>query len=154
MPKNKGGYTRHRQALHMQNWRFFLLEEIRCREKFPNFRVARTGKIITVKGTIQPDGLCRSYDFLIKYKFLNSPEVWIVNPDIEYDFNIHMYKDSKQLCLFHPTKAPWKPKYSLSDTIIPWTCAWLLYYELWLLTGTWQGEEADHGPPVEIEVNE
>ena len=27
----------------------------------------------------------------------------------------------------------------LSETIIPWAIEWLYYYEIWLVTGTWNG---------------
>ncbi len=32
----------------------------------------------------------------------------------------------------------------IDDTIIPWTAEWLVFYELWKDTGTWQGAEAPH----------
>lgn len=32
----------------------------------------------------------------------------------------------------------------LVDTILPWTSQWLLYYELWLITGHWMGSGHDH----------
>ncbi|MDP9848099.1 hypothetical protein [Streptosporangium lutulentum] len=32
----------------------------------------------------------------------------------------------------------------LARTILPWTCEWLLHYELWLITGRWAGSGEDH----------
>ena len=28
---------------------------------------------------------------------------------------------------------------SIADTIVPWTAEWLVYYEIWLMTGEWYG---------------
>lgn len=149
MARSKAKFKRHFRGRNQEYWRFFLMEEMRCRSSFPNYEVRRVAGGITVKGEIKPDELCRPYKFLVKYQFLGVPEVWILEPDVEYNPHVHMYKDSKKLCLFHPQRAPWKTTDSLSDKIIPWTCAWVLYYELWLLTGRWFGEEAEHGPPIE-----
>lgn len=33
----------------------------------------------------------------------------------------------------------WNPSLYLHQTIIPWTCLWLYYYEVWHATGEWLG---------------
>ena len=53
----------------------------------------------------------------------------------------HVYS-SGDLCLYLPGQ--WKESMLLADTILPWTSQWLLYYELWLITGHWMGSGHDH----------
>ena len=52
-----------------------------------------------------------------------------------------MYSNG-DLCLYLPGQ--WKESMLLADTILPWTSQWLLYYELWLITGHWMGTGHDH----------
>ena len=33
----------------------------------------------------------------------------------------------------------------IHETIIPWTAEWLVFYELWQLTGEWYGAASPHG---------
>jgi hypothetical protein len=33
----------------------------------------------------------------------------------------------------------WDPSMWLCQTVVPWTSEWLLFYEIWLATGTWCG---------------
>lgn len=54
-----------------------------------------------------------------------------------------MYKDGT-LCLYDWREQPWQKHWHLHETIIPWTSEWLVFYEIWLLTGKWRGRSADH----------
>jgi hypothetical protein len=49
------------------------------------------------------------------------------------------------LCLFDPRERSWSNRDNLHETIIPWTAEWLVYYELFLISGVWHGPEAPHG---------
>ncbi|MFD1786476.1 hypothetical protein ACFSC3_02710 [Sphingomonas floccifaciens] len=49
------------------------------------------------------------------------------------------------LCLFHPRSRDWTDDMLLAESIVPWTAEWLFYYEMWLVTGLWGGDEAEHG---------
>ena len=50
----------------------------------------------------------------------------------------HMFHNGS-LCLFYPKYSEWKYSDSWAKTLIPWTCVWLYYYEIWLTTGEWLG---------------
>ena len=50
------------------------------------------------------------------------------------------------LCLFHPQSGDWNSYMLLADSIVRWASAWLFYYEMWHVTGTWGGDEASHTP--------
>ena len=75
----------------------------------------------------------------------SSVKVFVVEPNIsklireKKGTNIpHKYPDGS-LCLFLPEKKEWSYYDSWAKTLIPWTCLWLYYYEVWLLTGEWLG---------------
>ena len=36
------------------------------------------------------------------------------------------------------------------ETIVPWTAEWIVFYELWKITGEWLGPEAPHGAGEKI----
>ena len=81
---------------------------------------------------------------------MSLPWVSVVNPKIKprsgTDYNAipHLLFDSKDpewsgLCLFDPAGTEWDPSLLIADTTIIWASEWLLYYELWHLTGKWLG---------------
>jgi hypothetical protein len=51
-----------------------------------------------------------------------------------------VYDTEKQhLCIYYKRAKEWDETKFIADTIIPWTSEWLLHYEIWVATGTWQG---------------
>jgi hypothetical protein len=34
---------------------------------------------------------------------------------------------------------------NIHETIIPWTAEWIVFYEIWRITGQWHGLAAPHG---------
>jgi len=95
------------------------------------------GKIIPFKG-------CTSYSIRISYKMGHIPDVYIINPQIQPRAEYHMYADGK-LCLYDWREMPWRAHMDLHETIIPWTSEWIVFYELWCLTGKWLGAASMHG---------
>lgn len=55
----------------------------------------------------------------------------------------HVY-DTGDLCLYYDEFDPARDL--IAYTVLPWTCEWLYYYELWLTTGEWFGGGIDHSP--------
>lgn len=47
--------------------------------------------------------------------------------------------EDSALCLFDPDGNEWTPADLIAETTIPWAAEWLLYYELWHVTGEWLG---------------
>lgn len=41
------------------------------------------------------------------------------------------------LCLFDPEGREWTPANLIAETTVLWTAEWLVYYELWHMTGEW-----------------
>lgn len=70
--------------------------------------------------------------------------VFVVEPDISKyarckDNKIpHTYLDGS-ICLYLPNHNEWSYHDSWAETLIPWTCLWLYYFEIWLMTGEWLG---------------
>lgn len=85
-----------------------------------------------------------NYSYKVVYDGFSPPKVWILAPNLVSD-PPHVYSD-KSLCLYYPKEQPWKyGRSNLFSHIIPWTHEWILYYEIWKITGVWEHPEIDHG---------
>lgn len=104
----------------------------------------RSDKLIC-EGKITPDEDCETYEVQIQYSPQAEPVVRILSPELVKSPKIHLYRDGS-LCLYFPEDDPWKPTDLIYKKLIPWAAEWLLYYEIFLLTGEWQGPEAPHSP--------
>jgi len=92
-------------------------------------------------GAYKPTAQSKSYNFEITYDGKYSPDIHVIEPQIEYNDDIHMYPKGESLCLYHPETDNLKwdsKKHNLYDTIIPWTLEWFVYYELYLISGKWE----------------
>jgi hypothetical protein len=72
----------------------------------------------------------------------------VADPTIEprngesYEEIPHLMFDAKNpkqsgLCLFDPDGQEWSEADLVAETTIAWASEWLLYYELWHVTGEW-----------------
>jgi hypothetical protein len=93
-----------------------------------------------IVATIQPTPMSRRYLIRIDYRARRVPEVCVLAPDLKLhpDANVlpHTYPGDK-LCLHLPGE--WRSEMYIAHTTVPWTSEWLFYYELWLVTGQWNG---------------
>jgi hypothetical protein len=78
------------------------------------------------------------------------PYVFLIDPPLRprdggtFDQIPHLLFDGDNparsgLCLFDPDGGEWSNRLLIADTTIPWAAEWLLYYELWHLSGGWRG---------------
>lgn len=109
---------------------------------FPDFSFRRTSGVPTWYGTLQPTANSPVYQTKLVYRLPKPPQVWITTPTLRPDAP-HCYKD-KSLCLYYPKDQSWQPNMKISRTFIPWAALWLAFYEIWLETDQWYGEEAPH----------
>lgn len=69
-------------------------------------------------------------------------DVFVVEPNIvELKKKIpvpHLYPNGS-LCLYYPDYNEWNVADLWAETLIPWTCLWLYFFELWQATGEWMG---------------
>jgi hypothetical protein len=98
---------------------------------------------LTWRYTITPSPLSREYDIKLIYVKGKDPNVYVITKLDLYPGETklqHVYSTKKQwLCLYYRKGREWKSNMLISDTVIPWTCEWLLHYECWLGTGKWHG---------------
>lgn len=78
-----------------------------------------------------------AYRVTIVY-YNRTPRVHVVDPDILPDAPYRNADGS--LGLYYPPDGSWTPKKLIANTIVPWACLWLYFYEVWVTTGTWYGE--------------
>jgi hypothetical protein len=117
------------------------------RHFFPDstLKIVRFGKGLIWEGKLQPSELSMAYDVRIEYNLGKDPDVYVINPKPlllakEAAKLPHIYDHEKQhLCIYHRRMNEWNKRKMIAKTIIPWTCEWLLHYEIWVATGTWHG---------------
>jgi hypothetical protein len=117
------------------------------RSLLPDAKVTlRGGTRLTMTADLQPTSMSRTYSIKIAYQSGLTPDVHVVAPQLQLHQDAvvlpHTYPGDK-LCLHLPGE--WHPTMYLAHTTIPWTSEWLFYYELWLITGRWEG--GGHGEP-------
>ncbi|PSJ71768.1 hypothetical protein C7N43_37635 [Sphingobacteriales bacterium UPWRP_1] len=93
-------------------------------------------------GELQPE-YCDRYKIRIEFREGYAPLVFITSPHIEPRSAIHMYKEGC-LCLFYPGEFKWRNTTKIAEYTIPWIVEWVLYYEIWKITGKWEGAEHLH----------
>ncbi|QZT38644.1 hypothetical protein K5X82_07040 [Halosquirtibacter xylanolyticus] len=118
---------------------------------FPNSIIKRIReKEITWTHDVTPSPLSGTYKIRLHYKMGRAPEVFVLEPKplklAEGQIVLkHVYSTPKQkLCLYYPLAREWSSSMYLANTIIPWACEWLLHYEIWAVTGVWNGGGIEH----------
>ena len=107
--------------------------------RFPQVRAILNPTLLVWTGGIQPTALSRTYTVRIAYHLANYPRVSVLEPFLKTRAGErlpHTYEDGT-LCLHK--LGEWKPSMLIVDSTLPWTAEWLIYYELWLVTGEWYG---------------
>jgi hypothetical protein len=102
------------------------------------------GQYMKCSGSLHPLEYIEPYQVEIIQVAGYSPKVYIKRPKIEYDPKIHMY-EAGHLCLYYPQDFNWKPNSSIANYTIPWVNEWIIYYELFKISGKWEGPAAPHG---------
>lgn len=121
---------------------------------FPESEAVIKEGMLVWYGKVKPTAVSEEYTLKLEYKMGKYPKVWLMNANIESgqgsDIPHHYHVDEKEktveLCLFKPKFKEWMKHYPISKTIIPWAIEWLYYYEIWCITGEWQGGGAHPTP--------
>lgn len=117
------------------------MRELQTRFPFTACRII--DDTLICKGTFQPEG-CEAFDFRIEHRAGGSPQVFITNVDIPNDADCHVYSNGS-LCLYYPGDQRWTDRTSIAEYTIPWVYEWIVNYELYKLTGTWEADYVPHG---------
>ena len=117
-------------------------------ELFPQGRLMLRAGVLRWTGELQPSEISRSYSVEVQYDALRAPRVFVRRPRLTTDRDGHLPHINRNgsLCLHEPGQ--WEPGHPIARTIVPWTCEWLLHYELWLATGEWHGSGGNHTGPI------
>ncbi len=94
-------------------------------------------------GTVQPGPACGEYELRLEARPASPPMISVKAPRLRpTDDGLlpHVYDDGS-LCVSQ--RGDWRPHMLFTDTFVPWSCEWLMHYELWLATGIWYGDGPD-----------
>ena len=106
---------------------------------------------VTWVGPIKATPMSDEYTVSISLKPGFRPVVNVLQPSLRIREGAtclpHFYTHDNSLCLHEAHE--WKSTYFVADCIIPWTSFWLYFYEVWFITGSWEGggthpEKAEH----------
>lgn len=124
--------------------RRLIAENLLLRDRFPFIQTRIVGDRLVCRGKVKPTASSREYRLEVEYQPWGAPAVRVLEPKIEPETKLHFYRDGT-LCLYDWREQPWQKHWRLADTVIPWAAEWLVYYEIYLLTGKWVGASAVHG---------
>lgn len=117
------------------------IQQVVLKQRFPDSCSHIRSSQLIWKGLLTPTVLSKIYTVQVCYKLSKSPEVSVIDPNLETrngENPPHLYSGDR-LCLYLPQTNEWDKNMLLADTIIPWTSEWLFHYEVWLATGEWCG---------------
>ena len=124
------------------------------RLRWPHLTCEIRNGTLVCDGPVQPTPASRTYTIRLEYRVGRRPRIWIINPSLERRRNApgqpipHTYNSAQRgrerPCLFFPSADGWRSDQSLAATVIPWLYEWLVFYELWHITGEWLGGGIDH----------
>lgn len=105
---------------------------------------------LTFTHWVQPTALSIRYRIQLVHNWDESPKVYVLDPvPLPLHPGIkslpHVYSHSEQrLCLYDPVEHEWSADMFHVHTTLPWTVEWLMHYEIWVGTGTWNGGGTNH----------
>lgn len=128
--------------------RTILIREKKLIERYFKFlKCSITKNRLKCIGEVKPTEYSNKYKIKVVYNAITRPEVFVVEPEIEYHDDIHMFPKDKALCLYHSETDDFywdHKKHHLFNTIIPWSLEWFVHYELYLISGKWEHPFKSH----------
>jgi hypothetical protein len=121
------------------------------RATYPQFKVRwKSDFEVEFVGSLRVSERFPTYTVSILYRSELSPIVRVLKPEL-VEKPPHFYHNRRSLCLYHPLNFKWLSGKILAKEIVPWTAAWIYFYEIWLKTNVWYGPEVPH--TTEIQQN-
>lgn len=114
---------------------------------FPDAKATINNGVLVWTGVVSPSPLSKEYTLKIEYRIGKNPIAWVINEklnaetymNIPHNYGVDLKSGAIKLCLFKPKQREWMKHFSIAKTIVPWAIEWLLFYEIWQVTGEWQG---------------
>jgi hypothetical protein len=114
------------------------------KKAYPQFSYTGKAGHFILNGTLHPSNTSPDYKVQITLLQDKNPKVIVIDPPL-IKIPKHVYRNNNDaLCLYYPGVVDWKALFFLRDKLVPWISLWLLYYEQWLETGIWYGDEYEH----------
>lgn len=116
------------------------------RQHYPQFTVRASlsdPRFLTFIGEVLAHETLPVYTLKISYRYNQPPLVQVLAPAL-VEKPPHFYADTQSLCLYHPRDFTWHREVSLAAEIVPRAVGWMYFYEKWLQSGEWFGDEAPH----------
>lgn len=92
-------------------------------------------------GTIRPTPMSNEYVIEIELSLGHRPRIRVLEPVLEIRDGAtclpHYFAENESLCLHEAHE--WNSLCYVADCIVPWASLWLYFYEVWFLTGSWEG---------------
>lgn len=104
---------------------------------WPTFVPRWKHSVVTWTGPLRPTEMSPEYQVEIRYFLGEGPEVSVLSPPLRdrTDQPIPHVYPGRRLCLYLPRAAEWTAAMPIAETIVPWACDWLYFYEVWHATG-------------------
>lgn len=122
------------------------------RQLWPNFVCEVHGGLLVCQGEVRPTDISRVYRVRLTYRAKYRPKVKVEDPplrrrpsepDVGIPHTFNQSQEGKETPCLHRT-TDWSSDMRLANTVIPWLYEWLMFYELWHVTGEWYGGGVDH----------
>jgi len=114
-------------------------QALALRSFFPAGKVELGADTLKWVGQLTPTEVSRIYTVQVVQRLRGMPQVRVVSPKLEArpgESLPHVYSDGT-LCLHLANE--WRRGMPLAQTIVPWSSEWLAFYEIWKVTGDWEG---------------
>ena len=126
----------------------------RLQRAYPDAMSWLQGDEVHWHGTLQPTLASRKYRLRLSYRIGDRiPRCQIVEPGLHALVSAshfpkralpHVYAhESDPLCLFFGEEE-WNASMAIAETTVPWASLWLRFFEVWLVTNTWEGSGTPH----------
>lgn len=128
----------------INNLKALLLEKRLLEKNYDFLKVKVIDNILYCEGVFRPVEESEEYRYVLKFSVGKHPRVYVKEPIIQYNDDIHMYSSDNSLCLYYPKDFNFTDESHLYDTIVPWIHEWFVFYELYLIKGKWLHPYVEH----------
>ncbi len=121
------------------------LQYYNLQNEYPDMKIILHNNKIKCQFSVTPTPLSKTYNIFMYYNGNSKPRVFLYGdnvlkidcPDFPHIYDKNIDKCRAELCLYYGKE--WTREKLISETIIPWIIEWLVHYEIWLVTGKWNG---------------
>jgi hypothetical protein len=133
---------------HRLNPMPLLTQKFLLAQSFPAKRCFINGNTLVWEGCVAPSAIGRKYDLRVEYVWRGVPKIFVTRPNLRDTADAvisgrdlpHVYsQEPVRLCVYLPGCGEWHSSKAIAVTVIPWSIAWLGFFEDWVFTNVWSG---------------